>query len=70
MFDWQIYPKAPPEGVEIVVWRSNGHRIVAEYHQGYWLWNTGDDYATLRALNGDHWSLIPPLPEETDAHPA
>lgn len=67
MFDWQIYPTAtPPEGLELVVWRSNNHRIVAKYHTGYWQWDIGDGYVELRALNGDHWSLISPLPTQED----
>jgi hypothetical protein len=65
MFDWQIYPTAtPPSGIHIVVWRSNGHRIVAQYDDKYWRWDTGDGHIELRALNGDHWSLIPPLPTQ------
>jgi len=64
VFDWQIYPTTPPEGLELVVWRSNGHRIVASYAAGYWHWDLNTSYCDIRALNGDHWSLIPPLPTQ------
>lgn len=68
MFDWQIYPTTPPEGLELVVWRSNGHRIVATYAEGHWRWDIGMGlYLHTKALNGEHWSLIPPLPEPEPA---